>query len=826
MTVDLELYRNEVRVSENPPVTLSIIDIAPELPRRTLIFLHGFGGQARQWQYQLLQFSTENRVIAIDLRGHGRSTAPPRGYSMEQILVDLETALDKLQVEGRVVLLGHSFGGAVASEFAVRRPELLEALVLIATAGEYRLNMLYRMALNLPGALLRLLEPLTRNWLSATPAALKPWYHQTLSTWNGWSVFRSLAVPTLVVRGHLDTVFEKPMYEEVARAIPTAEEVDVGVSGHMVMLERRDAVNRNIQRFLEGPQEGWRDPDPDPDASARAALLHDRPWLAHYDEGVPYTVAIPNAPLHQMLRSSVRRFPLRTAIQFEGTRLTYLRLYKEVNRFANALRSLGVDRGDRVMLLLPNLPQLVIAFYGVLKAGGVAVFSLLTHEPQELARQARESGARVVVTLDELAETISALKDQSDGGVQHLIVTSSGEYLPTWKKLLLALNRRDQRAVRVEGERVQRFDRLLYAHSGRSPEVDLDPNDPAVIQYTGGTTSHPKAVVLSHRNLVANTMQTRHWMPEAREGRERFLSVLPFYHIYGLTTALNLPVAIGGTMILKARFEVADVLQTIKRQRPSIFPGVPNMYLAIKDFPGVRKYGIASINACLSGSAPLPIEVQEAFEKLTRGRLVEGYGLTEASPATHANPLLGRRKVGTIGVPLPSTEARVVDLKRGTREMKTGQIGELAVRGPQVMGGYWQDPKGTRAVLSKGGWLLTGDVAQMDAEGYFRIISRKADIWYPESGEEPLFPRDVEEVLFEIPQVKDAAVVAVAGKPIAFLITGKDRPAADAVIAYCKRRLPPELVPRLVLFMDEFPRTFIGKVLRRELAKRYEQQEH
>jgi len=331
-------------------------------------------------------------------------------------------------------------------------------------------------------------------------------------------------------------------------------------------------------------------------------------------------------------------------------------------------------------------------------------------------------------------------------------------------------------------------------------------------------------VLLSHRNLVANAIQTRHWLPQAEEGHERFLCVLPFAHSYGLTTALNVPVALGATLILKPRFEVEDTLKTIQRYRPTIFPGVPQMYLRISNFPGVRRYGIRSIKACLSGSAPLPVEVQEAFEKLTRGRLVEGYGLTEASPVTHANPLFGRRKVGSIGIPLPSTEARVVALNDPSRPVPPGQIGELAVRGPQVMVGYWQDPEATARVVTPDGWLLTGDVAVMDADGYFRIVARKADMWYPSKPGEPAFPRDVEEVLYEIPQVKEAAVVAVAAQPIAFVIAGRERPSAETILAYCQRRLPPELVPRLVIFVDDFPRTFIGKILRRELAKRYAEQ--
>jgi long-chain acyl-CoA synthetase len=329
--------------------------------------------------------------------------------------------------------------------------------------------------------------------------------------------------------------------------------------------------------------------------------------------------------------------------------------------------------------------------------------------------------------------------------------------------------------------------------------------------------------MLSHRNLVANTLQTRHWIPDAQEGQERFLCVLPISHSYGMTTALNVPIVLGATLLLKAKFEVSDILGTIKRHHPTIFPGVPGMYVAINDYPGVRKFGIASINACISGSAPLPIEVQEAFEKLTRGRLVEGYGLTEASPVTHGNPLNGTRKVGSIGVPFPSTEARIVDLKKGMKEMPVGQIGELAVRGPQVMMGYWGKTEETERHLSRDGWLLTGDVAQMDNDGYFRIIARKADMWYPSKPGDPAFPRDVEEVLFEVPQIKEAAVVAIAGQPIAFVIARIERPTAKEIIAYCERRLPPELVPRLVIFVDDFPRTFIGKVLRRELAKHFKE---
>jgi long-chain acyl-CoA synthetase len=436
-------------------------------------------------------------------------------------------------------------------------------------------------------------------------------------------------------------------------------------------------------------------------------------------------------------------------------------------------------------------------------------------EPEELVNQVKSVEASVLVTLTSWAGLADRI--QKGSGVPHVILTDAADYLVFYKKWI---SRWRNRGLVLPN--ALRWRRWLRGQSRRSPSAPVSPDELAVIQFTGGTTAAARGVMLSHRNLVANALQTRHWMPSAREGRERFLCAVPIFHSYGLTTALNVPVSLGAALVLKAQFQITDVMKGIRTYRPTIFPGVPSMYVAINNFRAARKYGIRTIQACISGSASLPVEVQEAFEKLSRGRLVEGYGLTEASPVTHANPLGGHRKIGSIGIPLPSTQAAVVDLSTGRKEVKHGQIGELAVRGPQVMIGYWKDADATNQVLTGDGWLLTGDVAQMDSDGYFRIIARKADMWYPAKPGKPAFPRDVEEVIYEIPQVKEVAVVAVAGRPFAFVIVGKERPTPEAVIAYCKRRLPPPLVPRFVIFMDDFPRTFIGKVLRRELAKRYE----
>jgi len=314
MDIDLDLYRHEVRVSTNPLVRLSAIDISPDHPQRTFVFIHGFGGQAEQWHYQLQKFSVENRVIALDIRGHGLSDKPNRGYEMSQIIEDLETALTLLKVKGMIVLVGHSFGGAIATEYALKHPDRVERMVLIATAGEFRLNPYFRFGLGLPNWFLRLIGPFTRGWLFAPPHALKQFYANNLSKWKGWEKFESLSVPTLVIRGHRDRVFERPLFEKVTGSIPGAEEADIGVSGHMVMLERREAVDRSIERFMSGEgQRSWRESSKiiSKTKGGRDQLRRERPWLENYQNGVPYTVGVPNIPLHHLLRSAVRRFPNR-----------------------------------------------------------------------------------------------------------------------------------------------------------------------------------------------------------------------------------------------------------------------------------------------------------------------------------------------------------------------------------------------------------------------------------------------------------------------------------------------------------------------------------
>ncbi len=360
------------------------------------------------------------------------------------------------------------------------------------------------------------------------------------------------------------------------------------------------------------------------------------------------------------------------------------------------------------------------------------------------------------------------------------------------------------------------------------PDIDVAPQDLAAILYTSGTTDEPKGVRLTHANLVANALQTRHWIPDMRYGQETFLAVLPLTHSYGMTTAMNIPIVMGATIVLLPVFELSQVLGHIKQHKPTIFPGVPSIYMAINQSPNVRSYELSSIKACISGAAPLPVEVQEAFEKLTHGRLVEGYGLTEASPVTHANPLTSVGKVGSIGIPIPNTDAKIVDLMSG-EDLPAGRIGEMLVKGPQVMAGYWdkedEDEEDAESVLIDG-WLHTGDVAVMDADGYFQIISRKRDTIL--AGDYSVYPRDVEEVLYENSKVMEVAVVGISGgesgqRVKAFVVP---RPGVelskDELLGLCRRRLEEYAVPWDIEFREELPKSFVGKVLRRMLVEEQE----
>ena len=824
--MDVDVYRRTVHIPRGDgelPLAMSVVDAGPRDALRTIVFIHGFGGRAAYWGNQLEHFSADSRVVALDLRGHGLTDAPPSRYDMAELCGDVVQALDLLKVPFRFTLVAHSFGGASGSYFIRHNPGRVERFVIIASAAKFRLRWLGRFTLSLPASLLdpvRRFVPIAQHYPPSHVVVNQN--RNAMSIWDGTEYLRAIDVPTLVVLGQRDLLFEQDSYREVARLIPGAREVIVPVSAHQVMVERPDAVNRAIEHFL-GPAQftAERARRRERERELEAA----RPWLRFYDPRTPYQIRAAGQPVQRMMEIAARRYPRTPALEFFGRTLTYRQLDRMANRFAQALLRLGMQRGDRIGLLLPNTPQAVICYYGILKAGGVTVFLNPLFSDADLQHQIADSGARVVVALTLFRRQLATAGQAA--GVQQVIFTGFDEHLGWKERLAFAAGRlwRDghwmgRGELRRFPVKALRLGPLLRHGYSTCPEPPPAPGDLAVIQYTSGTTgSRPTGVMLSHANLAANALQMRHWLPEARPGDERVLAVLPFSHSYGLTACLNFAPLVAATLILLPNFAAETVLKTIQRHRPTVFPGVPQMYRRLSDFPGVRGYGVASIRVCVSGGAPLPAEVQEAFERLTRGRVVEGYGLTEASPVTHANPLSARRRPGSIGVPLPATEARIVDPRTGT-DLPPGEVGELAVRGPQVMLGYWNAPEET-ALAVREGWLHTGDLARMDPDGFFTIVDRKKDLIL--TGSHSVYPREVEEVLYEHPAVLDAAVTAIPGEGArdavgAFVVLREGETLSEEeALAWCRQRLTGPLVPNRVFFLPDLPRNFIGKVLRRRL---------
>src|SRR5215218_9546814 len=513
------------------------------------------------------------------------------------------------------------------------------------------------------------------------------------------------------------------------------------------------------------------------------------PWLDNYPPGVPEHVAVPTASLA-----------------------------------AGALAGLGVGKGTRVGLILPNCPQAVAALFGALRLGATVVQNNPLYTERELGHQLADAGVEVVVCLDLVYERVKALRGQT--AVREVVVTSVLDELPAVRRALAPYTKRGKAASASidKDEPVRRWRELLgSAPQGPREPAEVDPDrDLALLQYTGGTTGVSKGVMLTHHNLRANVEQVRAWFPDADPGREVMMAVLPFFHVYGLTVCLLLGVRLGAALVLQPRFDLDGVLAAVDKYRPTLFPGVPTMYVAINNAVEKGGHDLSSIKACLSGAAPLPMEVAERFERFSGGRLVEGYGLSESSPVAIANPIYGKRKAGTIGMPLPDTLARIADPSDPDRTLPTGEPGELAISGPQVMGGYWNRPEESAAVL-RDGWLLTGDMAVMDEEGYFAIVDRKKDMII--AGGYNVYPREVEEVLYEHPKVLE---VAVAGVPDSYrgevvkafvVLRSGEQATAEEIREFAKSRLAAYKVPRSVEFRDDLPKTLIGKVLRRALVE-------
>ena len=545
-------------------------------------------------------------------------------------------------------------------------------------------------------------------------------------------------------------------------------------------------------------------------------------WKRHYNDEVPGNLHYPRMVIDEMLRNASHNYPGNPALIFGGSRITYQELDHLVDKFTSALFNLGIRKGDRVALLLPNCPQMVIALYSIFRLGAIAVPANPMYQEREIAYQIDNSGAETLIALDLLYPKVSTAKDQTK--LKKIVITSIKEYLPPLKKMLYPLFqvRGDQKIKGGEGTGIYEFRDLIAGGSSDPPPSTISPEDTAILQYSGGTTGVSKGAELTHSNIVSNTVQACAWYYIIKKGEEFILSILPMFHTYGIAVCMNLSIATGSCSVLIPRFVPKDVLKVIQEYRITFFPGIPGIYAALNNYKGIGKWDISSVNYCVSGSAPLPITVLEEFEKLTGGVILEGYGLTEASPITHSNPVHRERKVGSIGLPVADTDCKIVDIEDGEKEVPLGETGELCIKGPQVMKGYWNMPSET-ALSLKDGWLHTGDIARMDEDGYFYIIDRKKDMIISEGFN--IYPNEIDELILTHPKVSDAAAVGVPdrlrGEKIILYVVLKEGESAlkEEIMGFCKERLAKYKVPKKVEFRKEIPKTPVGKVLRRVLRE-------
>lgn len=549
-----------------------------------------------------------------------------------------------------------------------------------------------------------------------------------------------------------------------------------------------------------------------------------RVWHGAYDPGVPAELELDPVTVPGLLERAAARHPGATALIFMNRRLTYRELADDVTRFAAALAGLGVGKGASVGIQLPNLPQTVVAYYATLSLGARAVMTNPLYVERELAHQWGDAECSVVVTADYLFEArIRGIRTELP--VEHYVVASIADYLRAPLRWVVEhrLRRAEpKRAARVEpGPGVHSMRRLLRDTPGRPPAVDVDVDDVAVLQYTGGTTGVSKGAVLTHRNLSSNVQQISAWFTTVEHGRDVFLSALPFFHVFGMTVGMNFPVAVAGSMVVVPDpRDTRRLVKHIDEHGVTVFPGVPAQYNAINKFRGIDKFDLTSLKACISGSAPLPRDVARSFEALTGATLVEGFGLTETSPVTHCNPLGGERKTGSIGLPLPCTDARIVSLEDGATALGSGGEGELCIRGPQVMQGYWKRSDATAEAIVDG-WLCTGDIAKMDEQGYFYIVGRKKEVII--AGGYNIYPDEIDDVLTSHPAVSEAATIGLPdpkrGETVkSFVVCAPGAVVTvEELLAYCREQLAAYKVPRHVEFRESLPKSGALKILRREL---------
>ena len=552
--------------------------------------------------------------------------------------------------------------------------------------------------------------------------------------------------------------------------------------------------------------------------------MEPRVWHRSYDRGVPPSLAYEPLTLPQFLERAAARHGDAPALLFHNCRITYRELKDAVDRLANALGSLGVRPGTRVAIQLPNIPQTVIAYYATLQLGAHAVLTNPLYVPREIEYQWKDSDCRVAVVADFIFEAkIRGIRERLP--VEHYIVASIPEYLRFPLNLLarLKLKRAQPPAIAhvARGPGVHFFRELIEENTPRAPRVSVGLDDVATLQYTGGTTGPSKGALLTHRNLSCNVQQMRAWFPSLEPGKEVMLTALPIFHSFGMTVCMNLSVGIAGAIALVPNpRDVSAVMHAIAKHRATIFPAVPAMYAAIINHPKVKSFDLSSVKRCVSGAAPLPVDTLRRFEELTGAIICEGFGLSETSPVTHSNPLVGGRKPGSIGIPLPDTDTKVVDIETGTQLVPPGETGELAIAGPQVMAGYWNKPEETAGMI-RDGWLHTGDLARVDEDGYHYIVGRKKDMIL--CGGFNVYPDEIDRILAGHPAVVEAATIGIPderrGETVkSFVVLKPGRQATpEELITFCRENLAPFKVPREIEFRPELPKSTVLKILRREL---------
>lgn len=545
-------------------------------------------------------------------------------------------------------------------------------------------------------------------------------------------------------------------------------------------------------------------------------------WLSHYPEGVDWYAELPSKPLYAVLDDAERQWPNAQAIDFLGEHYTYAELAEEVRHVAGGLAALGVKRGVKVGLFLPNCPQMVIAYYAILKTGATVVNYSPLYSAHEVARQIDDSGTEIMVTLNLTATYPKVAEALGKTKLRHIVVTTMMEALPLVKRIAFPLLKRAEMVETPHNDQHIAWADLLASPQIEKPVVIHPEDDIAVLQYTGGTTGVPKGVVLTHANLYVNAMQASLWFPQAEKGKEKILGVLPLFHVFAMTTVMNFGIANGAELILHPRFELNKVLEDITQKKPTLMPGVPTLFNAINYCKELHKYKLTSLKYCISGGAPLPVEVKKRFEELTGCVVVEGYGLSECAPVAACNPAKGMNKAGSIGLPLPGTIMEVLDKDDRVTILKTGEVGEICIRGAQVMRGYWQQLDETNNVL-RAGRLHTGDIGYMDEEGYFFIVDRMKDMLI--SGGFNVYPRQIEEALYAHPAVAECAVIGLKHEsrgevPKAFVVL-KENTSANAAefMEFLKDKLPNYAVPRDYEFRESLPKTMVGKVDKKVLKK-------